>query len=805
MRRDFTHFEDLIKFIEDDKNISGANASWANRFPVRFVLFDNFQDSYRFTADIQTKGNGCKFKDINTWLDTDYPDTILTYSELADHILRLAQDEMEDMIITPFSELARFYNNLQPEIREFDALIKTLKGIENNACAVSKKRRIYIPVVGLEGKMSLLDEDSQSSVLYLKNPDKNLTYNLILTNNTYFGIQDISLFNTAQTVKQWLDVWKAQPEVKPYIICSSPSIYANAKYAQPDNAFNFVICDNAYKFLVQGLRLNFGDVVEKESDYPYWEQLATEIIDVHNFSFEKFFNDHFMVNGIGKGCHVFMKLWFDYTDDYNRWLLTMFYRMQKSRNNYVSQVLETLSGYTNNELFTLLALNIFSSSKLNSEDISDRGVCLFAAARHGVKLTTESEILLRDELAKIARSDGFSTAMHFVSPLTNIEKQMLLRWLAAEKIKRDDILKIFPDLYHYTSEYQVTEPSWLSSYLQAYRKAKLANTYTQEISNLISTRNASSLDFELWYQDLKTTKTILSGRTDIDIYYWIDGLGAEWIPYITDYIRSKNNEAVYLNELYVARAIYPTTTEINKTQLLDLSNNQLNKCGDLDSHAHQSSNKYPTYILEELEIIKNALDRIVAQYNGKKIAIVSDHGLTALAQLQDGLNLAGMESDHRGRLAIAKCGIHTDKQNYIVSEDNKTLCALRHQSLCGKVPIGQSAHGGCTPEEIVVPIFIISSSKETITWTATLLTKELADTSPILKYKIIGISAADDIRVTYNGKEIKLIPIGDDIYASTPLALISSAKDVCLRINEKKQTDHIEVKLGVEEDDMFSF
>ena len=806
MRRDFIHFEDLISFVETDKNISGANASAANRFPVRFVLFDNFQDSYRFTSDMQTRGSGCKFKDINIWLDTEYPDTILTYSELADHIITLAKADDSYMIITPFSELARFYNNLESGHREFNALIRTIKGIENNTSCVYHKRRIYIPIVGLEDKMSLFDNDSQSTIWYLKNPDKTLTYNLILTNNTYFGIKDMSSFNTARTVKEWLDVWKAQPEVKPDIICSSPSIFANAQYAQPDNAFNFEICDNAYKFLVKGLRLDFGDVAEKQSECDdLWTHLAHDIEDIRNFSFEKFFCKHFMVSGLGEGCHVFIKLWFDYTDDYNRWLLTSFYRMKKGNDNYVSQVIENLDNYTNNELFSKLTLQIFSKEKPNTSYIYDRKVCLFEAAKHHIILTEEVEMQLRDKLTNITKNEGFSTALHYISPLSSIERHMLLRWLASEKIKREDILEIFPDLYHYTGEFQLTEPLWLSSYMQEYRKAKLANTYTEEIKTLILERNIDSLHFELWYQELKTTKTILVGRTDIDIYYWIDGLGVEWIPYITDYIHTKNNEGIYLNELHIARAIYPTTTAINKPQLLDLSDNQLQKCGDLDSHAHLNTNKYPTYILEEFEIIKNALDLIISQYNGKKIAILSDHGLTALSQLQNGLNFVGIESDHRGRLAFAKDGAHRDTQNYVVCDDNRTLCALRHQSLGSKVPSGQSAHGGCTPEEIVVPIFIISSSKDSSNWTAQLLTNELSESTPILKYKIKGVSAVDDIRVEYNGKEIKLKPTGDNIYESSPLTLISSAKDVILKINDKKQINHIEVRLGAEEDNLFDF
>ena len=144
-------------------------------------------------------------------------------------------------------------------------------------------------------------------------------------------------------------------------------------------------------------------------------------------------------------------------------------------------------------------------------------------------------------------------------------------------------------------------------------------------------------------------------------------------------------------------------------------------------------------------------------------------------------------------------------QNYVLCEDNKTLCALRHQSLCSKVPSGQSAHGGCTPEEIIVPVFIISSSKETSNWTAILLTHELSESAPIIKYKIKGVSTVDDIRVAYNGKEIKLKPTGDNIYESSSLTLTSATNEVVLKINDKQQIDHIEVKLGAEEEDLFDF
>ena len=73
---------------------------------------------------------------------------------------------------------------------------------------------------------------------------------------------------------------------------------------------------------------------------------------------------------------------------------------------------------------------------------------------------------------------------------------------------------------------------WISSYIDEYKKAKLGNIYTDEIKTAISEHNADSVAFDTWYQSLKTTRFLLAGRNDIDVYYWIDGLGVEWIPFI---------------------------------------------------------------------------------------------------------------------------------------------------------------------------------------------------------------------------------------------------------------------------------
>ena len=40
----------LMEAVKADKEIEGAGAYVANRYPIRFVLFDNFRDSYEFVS-----------------------------------------------------------------------------------------------------------------------------------------------------------------------------------------------------------------------------------------------------------------------------------------------------------------------------------------------------------------------------------------------------------------------------------------------------------------------------------------------------------------------------------------------------------------------------------------------------------------------------------------------------------------------------------------------------------------------------------------------------------------------------------
>ena len=245
----------------------------------------------------------------------------------------------------------------------------------------------------------------------------------------------------------------------------------------------------------------------------------------------------------------------------------------------------------------------------------------------------------------------------------------------------------------------------------------------------------------------------------------------------------------------------PTTTPKNKADLEKLVPDNLTKIGDLDNLAHKTNNKYPGYIIEEFNVVKKAIHTIIDSYAGKKIAIISDHGMTYLSQHCSGFNLVGFDSDHHGRSAKKKGGNILPDDKYIVVE-NDIACSLGHASLCGKVPIGHGAHGGATPEEVLVPIFIISNQELAKTWTAKLLTTELSAADPIVRFVIKGLKEEVPY-VIYNGKQYKLISTDNGSeYHSSHINLTAGISGITLCVGTSKQEYQLNINFGVVEDDL---
>ena len=791
---------DLMAALDDDRCQKGVGASTRDRFPVRLLLFDNFRDCCSFIEEQQNR-IPMTFVSIDKWMDEEYPDTLITHTTLDRKIRETIHGHSnEHLLITPLSELARFYDNSEPRF-EFNALIGTIRGIEATTEGVDFHQRVYIPIIGLESKTERFREQSQSFIYYFHNSDRQLNYRLVLTNDTTYGVHDVERhYNIAPTVTEWLRCWR-YPELKPNIICTSSAIFANAGHAQPDNAFSYCICNNAYQFLHDALEVKVPYCEYREEDSQYWEQLATEI-SIEDFDFDTYFAKRFGIYELAE-YSSFYRLWFDNNNSFDRWLISMYYRDRFCEKGYICRVLATMDDYTTPRFLEQVALHIFTLEEEAYDYLEERKCGMEEAVRRGVVLSPTAQSMLEERLRKVAERDGYATALRFFTQATDVEKRLIIEWYNNGHIVQTDLKRLYPDLYYYLSNTQLsTDVTWLTKYIEEYKYAKLAGTYSKEMEESISSVNASEASFHDWYDRFSTVKTVMNGRTDINVYFWIDGLGLDWVPLIQQVVKERENDGYYLNEVLVARAKLPTRTENNKEDLQQLGGVLLEKIGDLDSLAH-TVREYPQYIIDDIAAVRKAVNAVLDAHPKQKIAIVSDHGMTYLSQMVDGRNLKGIDSDHYGRCAGCKKGIVADEY-YLRINEGKELVALRHNSLSRKVAEGTGAHGGATPEETLVPIIVISDKKESRRWTAQQIITSINAANPVFEVAFVGLQSNETPSLLYNGKNYKLRK-EEANYRSERLELDPDVKQVTVIVGLHSETFEVDLQLAVKENDIMDF
>ena len=805
MYKEFGSLEDLYQEIETDKNWTGAESSLRNRYPIRFVLFENFGDFGEFVQVCQD--HDVYVQSIEKWMKEGQDDKLITYSQLAalfeSYIKSLPAN---DFVIAPFSEITRFYDNMR--YAEFDSLLKTIRLIQSPEEAQSGHQRIYVPIIGMQSKVSKFKDDPNIHIWEYHSGTEYDNYHLILTNGTTYGVKGLEeRYTLCEDLRHWIALWKnVGAKIKPQIICTSKCIFANSDNAQPDNAFKYTVCNNAFEFLTEGLGINLGKLSLREEDMPYWEELAS-CIDVTDFDFDVFVNQRFNTLNLNDE-NAFVQTWFEYKDTFSRWLLKTYFVWKSGERSYLIRVLENVTSLSTSDLFSQIATHIFDEP-LDEASIGQRLSLLKEAKRQHVQIKSLAEQKVKAKLSAMAADPerGPLFAMKYMSPLTLSEQCLMVEWVGQEKVEKNDIKNLFPELYAYLLPSSIKTGKgngWTNEYFQEYCLSKVGNQETGSLAKKLKELNGSQVSFETWRDGFKTVKTLMHNRQDIDIYYWIDGLGVDWIPFMTQVIDKHKADGVFLNEIYVAASELPTVTSVNKTKLDELANGKLEKIGDVDKFAH-TQKTYPAYLVKEFRIVEDAISKVLSLYNGKKIAFVSDHGISYMAQFGAGLNLAGVETDHAGRCGHWLKGSAQTDNNYIVLDDGQTLCSLNNNSLSAKTPMGQGAHGGATPEEVLVPIIIVSNQKNANAYSAKLQSSEIVASSPVVRYTIKGLSSIDTPFVTYNDVDYALHNIGGDVYESERLNLVNTSTRIILHIGDFKQTDNLSINTGAQEDDLFGF
>lgn len=756
----FSNLDELKTAIELDLTTREVNAQ---RYCVRFIMLNNFETFRNLTSFLCKDLNVARFEIQNLLPDND---KTITIDKLSNAVKGITQSS----IVTPFSELVRFYRD--PEFMGFFNDIILTEDLKN------PHKRIYIPIIGLNNRFidflknfGRIEESAPIWQLYSPIDDK---VKVFISKLKSTEPKDFSEYITLNSMKEWLDFWRKQaPQEK--ILCSAAPIRIGWRNSRPDSIFTFTEISNSHELITefQGITIPFEF---KEAEIKLWDNLQETIYASQElyFSWKKHVEDHF-------GTYKFsitkiLEIWADTkTTEFDRWLLKNYilHTDTLKDNKYFKDCLLLNTKYNEEAaLFVELAERIFytASEAEREKYYSDRAKLLREEKEIFLKMVPASEQdWIKDRIISYSQDDKtFHIAKKLTTGTFDFEKELFFGWFKFHSdldFGIEHLKYYYPDLYGYlktdTTRIYQSGAEWLANYFDEYRNAKIKDKYTEGVKNYIEKYNQDDATFWDWYfKHNKCHDLYHMAMNDTirkpDRIYWIDGLGAEFIPFIFHLIETSSTKYEVI-EAELATTGLPSNTDLNR---FDVDNKTHFKFGGLDTLAHSGNYNPRKTLIEELGIIREIITNILKDNSigEHTIAIVSDHGLSALSRLCTSKKMTG-DSHHEGRYILNTSDIASLSMPEYISctnpVDNKDYkVALKHFSL-GKRPTHE-VHGGCTPEEVLVPFILISNHdlSKSIKYDINCLTTDIPKSNPV--FKCIIIPTPDYAQLIVGNKRIPM-------------------------------------------------
>lgn len=755
----FGSFEALTKEIIQDRE---THDMLAQRYAVRFIMLNNFnefKELAKFMARI-----GVDMLDLESLIDEGEDDVWITKDVLKDAIKACKTSTF----VTPFSEVVRFYN--EDDFRGFFNEIMLLEDVHNH------EKRIYIPLIGLQNRFTdFLNHFAriQESAPVWRYDAETQSVEVFFTKYKDFVLPNGSVQCQLDSLREWLMFWKKQaPQER--IVCTSKPIAAKFKYSKPDNIFNFTPIANAYDFMTQFLDIHFPFEYNKEDEEEknFWEELLQRLdkTKLENFSFESFVRTSF--NKVNFDAADVICEWADVTSTaYDRWLLKNYvlHTGFAALYPYVSLCVDATSSLSDeSQLTDMIATRILYDDISNKKELAEERRIIFVSNRDFFErmISKKTQSFLFDSIREVFQSQGdLNLAIELCTGVFDFEKKLLMGWSVHNpdnKKLTEAIGMLYPEYEAYLTSSQPSEikaeNQWAIDYIKVYKRAKMEDKYIDEIANTIKTRNNTATNFYQWYFEFENTHDLLAEMGNSPIYapdkvYWVDGLGAEFLSYIL-YLINQEHTNMKVVRSQITRSYLPSSTYHNRFE-----GEKVMKFGALDELGHDSHGyKYLDTLNEELKIVKDIIREILSACKNEKctVAIVSDHGLSCLSRKSPSKKYDG-KFEHEGRYIKTTDGALTDP-DYLVHENEedgqKYKVALTHSSL-SKVPTHQ-VHGGCTPEEVLVP-FILLSNKDVVNsvrYQIKVSGDDIMLSSPVVNLTVIP--QPPSVTITCEGKAYKM-------------------------------------------------
>lgn len=758
----FKSFKDLTHEIIHDKDNGDM---LAQRYAIRFIMLNNFNEFKnlaKFMSNIDVEA-----LDLETLIDEDDSDTWITKDVLKTAIKSCSTSTF----VSPFSELVRFYND--EDFRGFFNEIMLLEDIQH------PKKRIYIPLIGLQNRFTdFLNHFAriQESAPVWRYDAEPQSVEVFFTKYRNFNLPNGNTQCQLDTLRDWLKFWKVQAPQERIVCCSVP-IAAKFKYSKPDNIFNFVKINSPYEFITQFLELSFPFEYEEEERI-FWDELLNSLDknNLSSFSFESFARSVF--NKVTLTASDVISEWLNSNNTaFKRWLLKQYVLYTPFKNDYpyIALCMNGLSDLNDEYLlpfFIATRLLYEIPANINWESFAEerRNIILNNANVFRNVITQNDQTWLFERTKEIfQQNQDLKIAIDICTGVFDFEKILLMGWYVHypnnNKLK-ESIDNLYPEFAAYTSSVKPShlrsENNWCIEYFAEYKKAKLADKYTDEIAQYIREKNESAKTFYKWYFEFENSHSLLADIYSNSVYkpdkvYWIDGLGTEFLSYLLYLIENeKSNMKVVRSQ--ISRSDIPSSTYHNRFE-----GDEVQKFGALDELGHDSHlYKYMYTLKDELNVIKDIVHEIIGT-NKKQactIAIVSDHGLSCLSRKAPSKKYDG-KFEHEGRYIKTTTDALSDPDYLVHKNENDNeyyKVALTHSSL-SKAPTHQ-VHGGCTPEEVLVPFILISNKNipGSIKYEIKLSADDIMLSNPSVSLTVIPEPTG--VMLTCEGKAYKMDRVG---------------------------------------------
>lgn len=680
---------DLMSALEFDLK---DNSIAGRRYGVRFILLNTPLELLSCTQVL--KHNNIKEIVITDIFDEEtlHNDKLLT----SDQVSRKISNLPERCVFLGVSQFARLLSD-----REFHFFFTALADYETN----SSTKRIYIPLVDIQERFRRLFWDSYPRKyaervipLKMKKAEESSRMHCYVPSMElceHRGMEVISSY------RDWLELeehynWKE-------VVIESKLLKRKAKNIHPGGgAFKYEQIES-YQELIEKRYPSFflSHWYYKKADLLLWKRLWEEAdfnVNCCDFSL-----GYFNVRKIDK--YTWLNLFFKATDDFSKWLLLQHAASSLSDTPF----LKTLAKELLKEPIDSISVSCFIrkcynyswlfSSLLENQVWSERKEILRACKKIGYNIDNV-EIPLQETtyFSDLCDTQFDSFALAYTGILA-FENKIVLEKVKSGRIEKELLFDLFREIKDYFDDSCLEEhviTPWVCSYFREYRNAKIRDTITPEVSVFLNELNGSDANFWGWYYSQCSIHEKLQEMGE-GVVLWADGLGFEWAPYVLNNLkRSLRDRDI---RLYATHSKLPTNTALNRIE-------NAKKLPELDNLFHKGHYRYPDSILEELTVLDQLIKKIEELCNlHDTVYLVSDHGASALPRLTTGLNRF-CATEHEGRYKRHERLLSNDDYGLTVEADGCIYYVARtHQSLSAKP--SREVHGGCTPEEVIVPLLAI--------------------------------------------------------------------------------------------------